>query len=118
MAISADPAPIIPDRTQPLVAAATAACLLAAGGWMLAAGGFSGGLVDHDRPPPSTTSLAIDVNEATAVELAQLPGLGPATARRLVDHRRDHGNFASIESLLDVPGIGAATLEQIGRAHV
>ena len=88
MAISADPAPIIPDRTQPLVAAATAACLLAAAGWMIAAGGFSGGLVDHDRPPPpSTTSFAIDVNEATAVELAQLPGLGPATARRLVDHQ-------------------------------
>ena len=42
-----------------------------------------------------------------------MPGLGPATAARIVDHREVHGPFGSIEALLDVPGIGPATLEQM-----
>jgi competence ComEA-like helix-hairpin-helix protein len=117
MAIPDTTDPVISARAQPLVAAVTALCLLAAASSMLASGVFSGGLVDHERPPQPTLSFTVDVNSATAVELAQLPGLGPATARRLVDHRREHGAFASIESLLDVPGIGEATLEQM-RPHL
>jgi competence protein ComEA len=59
----------------------------------------------------------VNVNTAGVEELAQLPGLGPATARRLVDHRRQHGPFARLDDLLDVPGIGPATLAAI-RPHL
>jgi competence protein ComEA len=59
----------------------------------------------------------VDLNAADTTELAQLPGLGPATAARIVEHRRTHGPFASIDGLLDVPGIGAVTLDGL-RAHL
>ena len=95
------------------MAVATGGCLLAAAAWMIAVGGFSGGLVDVDAAPARPAPFTLDVNAADDVELAQLPGIGPATARRIVDHRLRHGPFGSIEALLDVAGIGPATLLQM-----
>ena len=111
------PEPLIPARTQPLIAGALAVCLAAAAAWLLAAGGFSGGLVDHDAAPEAPVRFTVNINTATAVELAQLPGLGPALAQRIVDHRIEHGAFPSIEALLDVPGVGEITLADI-RPHL
>lgn len=108
---------LLPMRFQPLLAFGTGLGLLAAAAWMVSAGGFSGGLVAYDDPPVLPAPFAVDVNAADDVELAQLPGLGPAMARRVVDHRRDRGPFPAIESLLDVPGIGAATLARM-RPHL
>jgi competence ComEA-like helix-hairpin-helix protein len=110
-------AALIPARLQPLIAAAAAACLLSAVAWLAASGGFSGGLADHDAPPTASPQFTLDINEADAIEIAQLPGLGPATAERIVDHRTSQGRFRSVESLLDVPGIGDATLARI-RPHL
>jgi len=95
--------------TQPLLAALVAAALVAIAGWWALAGGRAG-LVHHDAPPLPSATFTGDVNAAGTEALAQLPGLGPATARRIVEHRDRHGPFATIESLLDVPGIGPATL--------
>jgi competence protein ComEA len=100
---------VIPARMQPLVACTAAALLLAAFAWLATADR----LVDHDAPPPVKPAFTTNVNPASAVELAQVPGLGPATAARLVEHRDTHGPFATLEALLDVPGIGPATLEQM-----
>ncbi len=55
----------------------------------------------------------VDLNHATAAELEVLPGIGPATAAAIVTHRDQHGPFASVEGLLDVPGIGPARLESL-----
>jgi competence protein ComEA len=55
----------------------------------------------------------INLNSATAEQLDDLPGIGPATAAAIVAYRRDHGPFQSVDQLLDVRGIGAAKLEQI-----
>ena len=100
----------IPARVQSLLAAVTASAVVALAVWFVAAGGLGGGLVHHDTPPAAGARFTVDVNTAGEAELAQLPGLGPATARRIVDHRRDHGRFTSLDGLLDVPGIGPATL--------
>lgn len=108
----------LPARSQPVIAAAVACGLVAMAAWYVASGGFRGGLVHHDAPPAvADTGFTVNVNSAGAAELAQLPGLGPATAQRIVDHRRTHGPFASLEGLLDVPGIGPATFEQM-RPHL
>lgn len=52
----------------------------------------------------------IDINRSTAGQLEGLPGVGPVLAERIVGYRDDHGLFAQIEDLLDVPGIGEAKL--------
>jgi competence protein ComEA len=52
----------------------------------------------------------VNLNTATADQLDALPGVGPATAASIVDHRTRHGPFASVDDLLDVPGIGEAKL--------
>ena len=111
------PEPLIPARSQPLIAGLLACSLALAAAWMLLAGGFSGGLVDHDAPPQAPARFTVNINTATAVELAQLPGLGPALAQRIVDQRIEHGAFPSIEALLEVPGIGAITLSEL-RPHL
>jgi competence protein ComEA len=55
----------------------------------------------------------VDLNTATAEELDALPGIGPATASAILEHRAGHGPFASVDGLLDVPGIGEAKLAQL-----
>ena len=52
----------------------------------------------------------VDLNAADVALLETLPGIGPATAAAIVDHRERHGPFASVEGLLEVRGIGEAKL--------
>ncbi len=53
----------------------------------------------------------VHLNTADAAALDGLPGIGPATAARIVAFRAQHGPFARIGDLVDVPGIGPAKLE-------
>jgi len=106
-----DDTALIPARLQRIVACVAAGLLFAAFIWLAIGGPF----VDHDAPPALPAGFTTNVNTAPVVELAQLPGLGPTTAARIVEHRETHGPFPSIEALLDVPGIGPATLEQMRR---
>lgn len=61
-------------------------------------------------PGPAPT---LDLNTADAAELDGLPGIGPVLAGRIVEHRRQHGRFRSIDELLSVPGIGPRLLERL-----
>lgn len=68
------------------------------------------------RRHPAMASVAprlVDVNQATAEELALLPGIGPSIAGRIVSDRSQRGSFASVDELRRVKGIGAATLERV-----
>jgi competence protein ComEA len=60
-----------------------------------------------------TLPLIIDINRANADELDRLPGIGPKTAKAIVEHRTRNGPFASVDDLLAVRGIGPATLAEI-----
>ena len=55
----------------------------------------------------------VDVNHATVDQLDELPGIGPATAAAIVDHREQNGPFATVDDLEAVRGIGPAKLEAI-----
>lgn len=59
------------------------------------------------------TKLPMDLNRATAAELAQLPLVGPARARAIVAHRERAGPFRRVEDLRGVRGIGPVILEAI-----
>lgn len=55
----------------------------------------------------------VDINTASAEEIARvLVGVGPAKARAIVQYREANGNFSEVEQLLEVRGIGAATMEK------
>jgi competence protein ComEA len=55
----------------------------------------------------------IDINRADSRLLDLLPGIGNVTAQAIVDYRTEHGPFRTIQDLLNVKGIGPATLEKI-----
>jgi competence protein ComEA len=57
-----------------------------------------------------TTARPIDLNQASAIELETLPGVGPATATAIITERETNGPFASVDDLERVPGIGPAKL--------
>lgn len=48
----------------------------------------------------------LDLNSATAEELAQLPGIGEELARRIVEYRAENGPFEAVEEIMEVSGIG------------
>ena len=55
----------------------------------------------------------ININLATTSELTDLPGIGSVLASRIVDHRRQHGNFERVEDIRNVSGIGEKRYEAI-----
>jgi len=73
--------------------------------------------VDTRGQPASPAAVLaprlVDLNIAGADELALLPGIGPATAARIVNDRSERGPFASVDELRRVKGIGPSTLERV-----
>ena len=65
------------------------------------------------EPSAQAASLPVNINTADAAELAALPGIGEVLAGRIVGYREEHGAFASVEALTDVPGIGEGKLNAI-----
>lgn len=73
-----------------------------------------------ETPPPGVAPVSgedsggpIDLNIADAAALESLPGVGPATAAAILDHRERNGPFVSVDGLLEVRGIGEAKLAQL-----
>lgn len=67
-------------------------------------------------PPASAASGApvlVDLNTATEAELDTLPDVGPVTAASILAWRTEHGGFTSVDELLEVDGIGEATLARL-----
>ncbi len=55
----------------------------------------------------------IALNAASADELQRLPAIGPKTAARIVQYRRQHGPFETLEDLQLVRGVGPRTIEKL-----
>ena len=68
--------------------------------------GLPGGALD-------TAAAPLDLNRASVAELDGLPGIGPVLARRIVEHRREHGRFRRVEELRGVRGVGPRLIERL-----
>jgi competence protein ComEA len=75
---------------------------------------------ERDAPPETTTpagpegdTALVDINSADQTALETIPGIGPVKAAAILEYRESVGRFDSIEDLLDVSGIGPATLESM-----
>jgi competence protein ComEA len=76
-----------------------------------------------ETPPPaagvvggatgSAADAPVNLNTATLEQLDGLPGVGPATAQAILDYRKQHGRFRSVQDLLQVGGIGPSKLEKL-----
>lgn len=55
----------------------------------------------------------ININTAQSQELERLPGIGPTKAQAIILYRQEHGSFKKLEDIMEVPGIGKATFEQL-----
>jgi competence protein ComEA len=58
------------------------------------------------RPTSASATAMVNLNTATAAQLEALPGIGKATAERIVEYRQKNGGFKKIEDLMNVRGIG------------
>lgn len=56
---------------------------------------------------------SISLNTASAAELDRLPGVGPSTAAKILDYRREKGGFTSVDELMAVKGIGPKKLQSM-----
>ncbi len=72
------------------------------------------GIVADGMVPVSSANGKININQASAAELAAaLPGIGEKLALRIVNYRESHGDFASEHDLVNVSGIGEARYEEL-----
>jgi competence protein ComEA len=55
----------------------------------------------------------VNINSASQKQLEELPGVGPAKAKAIIDYRKKNGPFKSVEDIKKVDGIGEATYEKI-----
>ena len=63
--------------------------------------------------PTSSKSTIVNINTASQTELEALPGIGPSTALKIINYRKENGKFKTIEDIKKVSGIGDAKFEKI-----
>ena len=63
--------------------------------------------------PTKEKERLLHLNKADAVSLTSLPGIGPSKAEAIVQYREENGPFKDVKDLMNVPGIGEKTYEQL-----
>jgi len=71
---------------------------------------FSAGPLAAKKKPPAQP---VNLNTATSEQLQQVPGIGPATADKILKMRKSYGPFKSVDDLLAIRGLGPKRLEKM-----
>ena len=95
---------LVPGGVSRAPDAAAAASGRGGGAGSIGGSGAGGGVAADGR---------VDINTADAAALQLLPGVGPALAARIAGHRDTNGPFESVDTLVEVAGIGPKTLERM-----
>jgi len=104
---------ILRRADQAGVATLVLLALVAMAGYWFTHGGWRGELIEIEHAAPRKAHFQVDMNQANWPEFAQLPGVGETLARRIVAARIRRGTFRHLRQLLEVPGIGPNTLQDI-----
>ncbi len=73
--------------------------------------------IQHQTPQATEYRFQINVNQASAEELMELPGIGEKLAEAILQHRAAVGPFPTLESVMDVKGIGPKKWEAM-KPHI
>lgn len=65
------------------------------------------------QPPGESGGALVNLNTATQAQLESLPGVGPATAEKILAWRDQHGKFTKVEELQEIDGIGQKTFDRL-----
>jgi len=68
-----------------------------------------------EKESDSFSSEKININKASQTELETIPGIGPSTALKIINYRKENGKFLSIEDIKNVSGIGESKFEEISK---
>ena len=70
-------------------------------------------VVEENTTSSGKSSQIVNINRATVTELETLPGIGPSLALKIINYRKENGNFSSIEDIKNVSGIGDSKFESL-----
>lgn len=82
-------------------------------GLLLAGAAIPGQAAGKRKSSKNPPKQPLDVNQATAEELEQVPGIGPVTAKAIVRYREKNGPFRRFEELMIIDGISEQKLEKL-----
>lgn len=68
---------------------------------------------EHTEEDENFIQGKLNINKATKEQLIKLPGIGETIAERILEYRKERGNFTKIEQLSEIKGIGKNKLEKI-----
>ena len=71
------------------------------------------GTTSSSTSESSSDSELININTATIEQVDTLPGIGKTTAQKIIEYRETNGQFAAIEDIMNVAGIGSQTFDDI-----
>lgn len=64
------------------------------------------GIITQTEKQEDNKTIKVNINTASLEKLQSLPGVGSSTAQKILDYKKEHGNFKNIEELKNVKGIG------------
>lgn len=68
---------------------------------------------NNTKTNENSNGQKVNINNADESELDELPGVGPSTAQKIIQYRKENGEFKSIDELKNVSGIGEAKFQKI-----